>query len=105
MTRPWLPPLLTALPVCVGLVMGHAAPATAQRAPLLPEQASFCAMAQALSPTPPARCQVRTRSIVFRPPAGAETVVAAATPEASPTRPSASGGNADPASGTPAPRP
>ena len=93
MTRPWLPPLLIALPLCVGLLPGLTAPVAAQRAPLLLDaQASRCAMLQTLSPTPPASCQVRTRSIVFRPPAGGDTaggdtVVAAAAPEASPARP------------------
>jgi outer membrane protein OmpA-like peptidoglycan-associated protein len=103
MTRPWLAPLLLALPLSAGLLSGLAAPVAAQPV-LLDTQASRCAMLQALSPTPPASCQVRTRSIVFRPPASMDTVVAEATPEASPTRPSASTGK-DPASGAAAPKP
>jgi outer membrane protein OmpA-like peptidoglycan-associated protein len=105
MTRRWLPPLLMALPLCASLLPGLAAPAAAQRAQLLAEQASFCAMAQALSPILPARCQVRTRSIVLRPPAGADTTMAAAAPGTSPTRPPAPVEKADMASGTPSPRP
>src|SRR5690349_8133689 len=105
MTRPWLAPLLTALPLCAGLLAGPATPAAAQPAVLLDAQASRCAMLRALSPTPPASCQVRTRSIVFRPPAGAETVVAAATPEDAPIRPPAAPGKANPAPATPASRP
>jgi outer membrane protein OmpA-like peptidoglycan-associated protein len=105
MTRQWLQPLIIALPLCAGLMPGLAAPAAAQRALLLDEQASPCAMFQALSPTLPARCQVRTRSIVFRPPAGGDTAVADAAPAASPARPSAPTGNVDTASGAPSTRP
>ena len=102
MTRPWLAPLLLALPLGAGLLSGLAAPGAAQPV-LLDTQASRCAMLRALSPTPPASCQVRTRSIVFRPPAG-DTVVAEATPEASPARPSLSSGK-DTTLGAAAPRP
>ncbi len=96
MTRPWLQSFLIACLLTPGLIPGLAAPAAAQPAVLLDAQASRCAMLQALSPTPPSRCQVRTRSIVLRPPAGTDTVVAAAAPEASPARPSAAAGQAAP---------
>src|ERR1044071_1107939 len=107
MTRQWFLPLILALPLCVSLLPGLEALATAQPVLLQGEQASRCAMFRALSPTPPAPCQVRTRSIVFRPPAGADTVVAAAdtAPEASPTRPSAAASAADTAPGSSATRP
>jgi hypothetical protein len=76
MTRRWLQPFLIAFLLAPGLVPGLAAPAAGQSVLLLDEQASFCAMVQALSPTRPARCQERPRSIVFRPPVGTDTAAA-----------------------------
>jgi OOP family OmpA-OmpF porin len=100
MTRRWLRPFLLAFLLAPALVPGLAALAAGQSVPLLDEHASRCAMLQALSPTPPAHCQGRTRSIVFRPPAGADTA-----PAASPARPPASAGDADTAPTAPTTRP
>ena len=84
MTHQWSPPLVIAL--LLSLVAGLAASAAGQNIPMLDEHASLCAIFQALSPTPPTRCQERARSIVLRPPAEADPGLAA---PASPPAPAA----------------
>ena len=84
MTHQWSPPLVIAL--LLSLVAGLAASAAGQNIPMLDEHASLCAIFQALSPTPPTRCQERARSIVLRPPAEADPGLAS---PASPPAPAA----------------
>jgi len=103
MTHPRRQPLLILLLCTSGLLSGLAAPAAAQRALLLDEQASPCAILQALSPTLPARCLGRARSIVVRPPADADPAVA--DPGPAPMRPAAAAGQADPTPAAPMLRP
>ena len=78
MTHQWSPPLVIAL--LLSLVAGLAASAAGQNIPMLDEHASLCAIFQALSPTPPTRCQERARSIVLRPPAEADPGLRASMP-------------------------
>src|SRR6266446_447435 len=70
MTRRWLQPFLLTFLLASGLVLGLAAPAAAQRALLLEEQASFCAMVQALSPTRPSGPAERVYTFTTRIPFG-----------------------------------
>jgi hypothetical protein len=87
MTRLWLQPLVIALLLAPSLVTGLVAPATGQSVLLLDENASFCAMFQALSPTRPVCCQARARSIVFRPPTEADAAPVAPARVYMPLRP------------------
>ena len=60
MTHQWTPPLVIALLLSPCLVAGLAASAAGQSIPMLDEHSSLCALFQALSPTPPTRCQERS---------------------------------------------
>lgn len=82
MRRQLLQPVLMALVISQCLLYGVVSTAAGQSVTLLEEDASFCAIVQALSADVSARCQPRMRSIVLRPapPAGPQLATLGAPP-------------------------